>query len=121
MVSGKTEPNHDHVRASYKMRRRIHAIRRYAWDAVQLIQELRQDQYGLIPDKIIEYMGSVESNAEKTVMVAEAYIEQCSEIDSFFASFQEKKMNDALCDEPRTYPCAQQWPVLAATRFKDQI
>ena len=109
------------MRASYKMRRRIHAIRRYAWDAVQLIQELRQDQHGLIPDKIIECMGSVESNAEKTVMVAEAYIGQCSEIDSFFASFQEKKMNDALCDEPRTYPCAQQWPVLAATRFKDQI
>lgn len=46
MMGCKEGPSHEHVRVSYKIRRRIHSLRRYAWDARQLIQELRQNQHG---------------------------------------------------------------------------
>ena len=36
------EPTDEHVRTSYKLQRRVHSLRRYAWNARDILQELRQ-------------------------------------------------------------------------------
>ena len=56
-----------HVGFSYKIKRLIHSLRRYAWDTRQLMQELRQNQYGVMPGRASKLMGSVEKNADNMV------------------------------------------------------
>ena len=40
------QPSQDHVRTAYKLKRRVHSLRRYAWNARDVLQELRQDNFG---------------------------------------------------------------------------
>eukprot|EP01052_Picozoa_sp_SAG31_P050733 SAG31_NODE_11713_length_1004_cov_1.234254_2_plen_121_part_00 len=70
------EPSQDNVRAAYKLKRRVHSLRRYAWSSRQLLQELRQNNFGVIPKDTGKQMVSVERNAENMVEVAQAYMEQ---------------------------------------------
>eukprot|EP01051_Picozoa_sp_SAG22_P001459 SAG22_NODE_57_length_23647_cov_11.746688_13_plen_486_part_00 len=90
------EPTDTHVQTSYKIKRRVHSLRRYAWNSRQLLQELRQDNFGVIPPETQKKMMSVERNAENMVEVAEAYMEQCSGIEDFYEGFQEKLQNATL-------------------------
>ena len=90
------EPTDTHVRTSFKLKRRVHSLRRYAWSMRQLLQELRQNNFGVISKETIKMMTSVERNAENMVEVACAYMEQCTGIESFYDSFQEKVQGSTL-------------------------
>jgi Mg2+ and Co2+ transporter CorA len=90
------EPTDEHVRTSFKLKRRVHSLRRYAWGMRQLLQELRQNNFGVITKETIKMMTSVERNAENMVEVACAYMEQCVGIESFYDSFQEKVQGSTL-------------------------
>ena len=90
------EPTDEHVRTSFKLKRRVHSLRRYAWGMRQLLQELRQNNFGVITKDTIKMMTSVERNAENMVEVACAYMEQCTGIESFYDSFQEKVQGSTL-------------------------
>eukprot|EP01051_Picozoa_sp_SAG22_P014068 SAG22_NODE_1657_length_3885_cov_6.187005_3_plen_640_part_00 len=96
MMMKSEEPTMQHVGFSYKIKRLIHSLRRYAWDTRQLMQELRQNQYGVMPQRAAKLMGSVEQNADNMVEVAEAYMEQCKGAAEFFESFQEKVVAGTL-------------------------
>ena len=96
MMMKADEPTMQHVGFSYKIKRLIHSLRRYAWDTRQLMQELRQNQYGVMPGRASKLMGSVEKNADNMVEVAEAYMEQCKGAAEFFESFQEKVVAGTL-------------------------
>ena len=96
MMMKSDEPTMQHVGFSYKIKRLIHSLRRYAWDTRQLMQELRQNQYGVIPKRANKLMSSVEKNADNMVEVAEAYMEQCKGAAEFFESFQEKVVAGTL-------------------------
>ena len=74
----------------------MHSLRRYAWNARQLLQELRQNNFGVMPSGTGKMMTSVERNAENMVEVANAYMEQCQGIESFYDSFQEKLQASTL-------------------------
>ena len=82
------EPTDLHVRTSFKLKRRVHSLRRYAWGMRQLLQELRQNNFGVISKETIKMMTSVERNSENMVEVACAYMEQCVGIEAFYDSFQ---------------------------------
>jgi Mg2+ and Co2+ transporter CorA len=84
------EPTDNHIQTSFKLKRRVHSLRRYAWNARQLLQELRQNNFGVLPPGTIKMMTSVERNSENMVEVACAYMDQCSAIEAFYLSFQEK-------------------------------
>ena len=62
----------------------------------QLLQELRQNNFGVITKETIKMMTSVERNAENMVEVACAYMEQCTGIEAFYDSFQEKVQGSTL-------------------------
>ena len=62
----------------------------------QLLQELRQNNFGVITKDTIKMMTSVERNAENMVEVACAYMEQCTGIEAFYDSFQEKVQGSTL-------------------------
>ena len=96
MMMKADEPTMQHVGFSYKIKRLIHSLRRYAWDTRQLMQELRQNQHGVMPKRASKLMGSVEKNADNMVEVAEAYMEQCKGAADFFESFQEKVVAGTL-------------------------
>lgn len=96
MMMKSDEPTMQHVGFSYKIKRLIHSLRRYAWDTRQLMQELRQNQYGVMPKRANKLMSSVEKNADNMVEVAEAYMEQCKGAAEFFESFQEKVVAGTL-------------------------
>jgi hypothetical protein len=53
-----------------------------------LLQELRQNNFGVISKETIKMMTSVERNSENMVEVACAYMEQCVGIEAFYDSFQ---------------------------------
>ena len=74
------EPTVDHIRKSFKLDRAVRSLRRYAWNARQLLQELRQDNFGVIPKATVKMMTSVERNTENITEVASAYVEQCDGI-----------------------------------------
>ena len=90
------EPTDVHVRTSFKLKRRVHSLRRYAWGMRQLLQELRQNNFGVISKDAIKMMTSVERNAENMVEVGCAYMEQCVGIEAFYDSFQEKVQGSTL-------------------------
>ena len=70
------EPTEHHVRISNKVKRCVHSLRRYAWNARQLLQELRQNNFGVLPLTTVQKLMSVERNSGNLVQVACAYMEQ---------------------------------------------
>eukprot|EP01052_Picozoa_sp_SAG31_P009278 SAG31_NODE_485_length_15021_cov_9.439791_7_plen_222_part_00 len=84
------------MRSGYKLQRRVHSLRRYAWNARDVLQELRQDNFGVIPPNTSKMLVTIERNAENMVEVAAAYMEQCSGIEEFYEGFQEKLQNKTL-------------------------
>ena len=72
-----TEITDDHVLLSFKLKRRVQSLRRYAWDMRQLLQELRQNQYGVMPKQAMKLFKTIESNADCMVSIVEAYMLQC--------------------------------------------
>ena len=84
------EPTMTHVALSYKIRKFVHTLRRYAWETRNVTQELRQDQHGVMPKVAIALLKSVEDNAENMVEVASAVLEECGGAADFYESFQEK-------------------------------
>lgn len=70
------EPTEHHVRISNKVKRCVHSLRRYAWNARQLLQELRQNNFGVLPLTTVQKLMSVERNSDNLVQVACAYMEQ---------------------------------------------
>ena len=74
----------------------VRSLRRYSWNARQLLQELRQDNFGVISKITVKMMTSVERNTENITEVASAYIEQCDGIMDFYDSFQEKLQGSTL-------------------------
>ena len=106
------------VTTSRKLKRRVQSLRRYAWDVRQLLQELRQNQFGVVATGAREMMESVEGaprplppprpgrralsralravNANNMVEVSEAYMQQCLDIEQIFDSHQEKQLGNTL-------------------------
>ena len=78
VMIGAPEPTETHVQKSYKLKRRVHSLRRYAWNSRQLLQELRQNNFGVVPPRTQVMLTSVERNADNMVEVAEAYMQQCA-------------------------------------------
>jgi hypothetical protein len=44
-VIASKEPTDVHVRTSYKLKRRVHSLRRYMWNVRELLQELAQARW----------------------------------------------------------------------------
>jgi hypothetical protein len=80
------EPTDTHVRDSYKLDRAVRSLRRYAWNARQLLQELRQNNFGVIAATTVKMLQSVERNSENITEVASAYIDQCDGITDFYGA-----------------------------------
>jgi len=84
------------VLLAHKLKTKVTQIRRYAWDANGLLNELKQDMNGCLDDAAKE---SFEGLIESTVQMekeAEAYMQYCVSIDQFFQSFQQSWMNSSL-------------------------
>ena len=48
------------MRTSFKLKRRVSSLRRYAWNARQLLQELRQNNFGVMSNESITRLHSVQ-------------------------------------------------------------
>ena len=90
------EPTDTHVRLSYMLQRRVASVRRYSWNMRELVEELAQDNWGLLSEQIKPLLGSIVSNTDNVQEVATAFMLQCEAIEGFFDSFQEKLMNKTL-------------------------
>ena len=88
--------NTEHVLLSFTLKRRVQSLRRYAWDMRQLLQELRQNQFGALPKETIQLCKTVESNADSMVSIVEAYMLQCEGVESFYERQQEKVVGSTL-------------------------
>jgi len=88
------EPSHVHVRLSHKLKTRVTQIRRYTWDFRGLIMELQQDMAGCM-DKH-DRLQTLLTSADQIEKEAEAYLQYCSGIENFYASFQDSRMNATL-------------------------
>lgn len=64
-------PERVFVTTSRKLKRRVQSLRRYAWDVRQLLQELRQNQFGVMCAAAREMMETVEVNANNMVEVSQ--------------------------------------------------
>ena len=64
-------PERVFVTTSRKLKRRVQSLRRYAWDVRQLLQELRQNQFGVICAAAKEMMETVEVNTNNMVEVSQ--------------------------------------------------
>ena len=91
-----TEVTDEHVLLSFTLKRRVQSLRRYAWDMRQLLQELRQNQFGALPKETIQLCKTVESNADSMVSIVEAYMLQCEGVESFYERQQEKVVGSTL-------------------------
>ena len=79
-----------------QLKRRVQSLRRYAWDMRQLLQELRQNQYGVMPKQAANLCMTVESNCDSMVQIVEAYMLQCEGVESFYERHQEKVVASTL-------------------------
>eukprot|EP01052_Picozoa_sp_SAG31_P027676 SAG31_NODE_2607_length_5389_cov_1.257467_5_plen_364_part_00 len=84
------------VGVSYKMKRLVQSLRRYAWDIRQMMLELDQNQQGIIPGRAYALLESVAGNADNMVEVAESLLEQCRGNEDFYESFQQKLVAGTL-------------------------
>lgn len=64
-------PERVFVTTSRKLKRRVQSLRRYAWDVRQLLQELRQNQFGVMCVAAKEMMETVEVNTNNMVEVSQ--------------------------------------------------
>lgn len=103
MVRAK-HPDHSHVHVAHKIKRRIQRMRRYSWNCRQLMCEIKQNQYGVIPLEdgastaeqpavekagrhVLELVNSIQLNSCEMSDMCEAWINRCTNVDSFYERY----------------------------------
>ncbi len=88
-------PTTQHLKISNKLKFQVTQLRRYIWDARGLFMELSQDMCGCLGDLTRTRMLNLLESTAQLEKEAEANIEQCHMVESFFSAWQESKMNGA--------------------------
>lgn len=106
MVESSTGPNQGHVDLAMQFKRKVQSIRHHAWLWRDLLIEVRQNQYGLLPTDIPgwneaavhveDLLDSVIANCAAQSGMASCWIKRCGEMDVYFQVFLDSRMGGML-------------------------
>lgn len=106
MVEAAGGPTSGHVGLSMKLKRKVQSIRHHAWQWRDLLMELKQNQYGLLPFgfpgwefaavHVIDLIDSTIINCAEQSEMSAGWIARCAEMDIFFERFLDNRMGDML-------------------------
>lgn len=89
-------PQHDHVALSYEIKRHVWEIRRFAWRMRNMIDDLQQDPWDMVPNRTKRLLSSIRRSANSIAEVSAAYLESAQAIETYYESFQTNEMNNTL-------------------------